>query len=64
MVEDIEVLQGSVGIYVGDKRKELDPLSSRVWVFQEQILSTRTLVFGSYGIKWSCVSDDRLGNDT
>lgn len=58
MVEDAEVLQGSVGVYVADSRKKPDPLSSRGWIFQEQILSTRTLIYGPYGMTWSCVSEN------
>lgn len=38
----------------GDTRQPRGPLDSRAWVYQEQILAQRSLIFASDGLYWFC----------
>jgi hypothetical protein len=48
-----EVLYGDMEYF----RTPMEPLLSRAWVFQERLLSRRTLHFGGSEILWECRSD-------
>jgi Heterokaryon incompatibility protein (HET) len=57
--------QGSLYVTLGQIGDEDGPLYQRGWVLQEEILSTRALVFGSRQISWRCLcgeaSEERPG---
>jgi len=48
-----EVLYGDMEYF----RTPMEPLLSRAWVFQERLLSRRTLHFGASEILWECRTD-------
>ncbi|KAK0613671.1 heterokaryon incompatibility protein-domain-containing protein [Immersiella caudata] len=48
-----EVLYGDMEYF----RTPMEPLLSRAWVFQERLLSRRTLHFGASEILWECRAD-------
>lgn len=40
------------------QRRHVEPLFTRGWVLQEEILSVRGLYFGSQQLQWQCLCDD------
>lgn len=46
---------GTLGsVVMASQVRTSEPIHSRGWTFQEHLLSRRTLVFGTFGIRWIC----------
>ncbi|KAI0548162.1 heterokaryon incompatibility protein-domain-containing protein [Xylaria curta] len=48
-------VMGSVGLLKFTVTRFRDPIVSRGWTFQEQMMSPRLLVYGTLGVYWQCL---------
>ncbi|KAF3762961.1 HET-domain-containing protein, partial [Cryphonectria parasitica EP155] len=40
----------------------MEPIHSRAWTMQEHVLSRRLLIFGTFGVRWTCSAGRQLDN--
>ncbi|KAI8298360.1 hypothetical protein K4K59_002870 [Colletotrichum sp. SAR11_240] len=55
---------GSVVFWTGRGNSEPEPTETRAWCFQESILSSRVLYFGTHNSKWICAETRNQNSET
>ncbi|KAK2751197.1 heterokaryon incompatibility protein [Colletotrichum kahawae] len=54
---------GSVVFWTGRGNSEAEPTETRAWCFQESILSSRVLYFGTHNSKWLCAETRKQNSE-
>ncbi|KAJ0306028.1 hypothetical protein Brms1b_010629 [Colletotrichum noveboracense] len=54
---------GSVVFWTGRGNNEAEPTETRAWCFQESILSSRVLYFGTHNSKWICAETRKQNSE-
>jgi hypothetical protein len=54
---------GSVGLLKLTPTRFRDPVTTRGWTFQEQMLSPRLLIYGTLGVYWQCLESSSEPED-